>query len=375
MALAPGVYSDVNIQNVRIGAAVTLASATPDLPAAYNVTVASFSGTVTITSADPSHPAVFAGFNIAGSSGLTFSNLDFSTAGVTTPAAFRVSSSQNLTFTNLNVYGSAASWNTVEGFLIRGSSNVTVSNSNFSQLWNGIAEMGNSGVDISNNAFQLITGDGIDNASSQNVAIVGNSFTNFEPNGSEHPDAIQFWTAGTTVPGEHILIKGNTISRGAGQPTQGIFVTDQTGDTPYADLVISHNTITGELYNAITVGGAHDVLVCGNTVTAYTDQQSFIYLLDDLDGSLQNNLTESYKFKNNRGLVSVDNLFNQAIAPQSVQTTTASASTTFSASMGAAGFTAAISTMAAGGNTLSSCTASRLVTGATGPTVVRPLIG
>ncbi len=283
--LQAGTYSGVNIQGVN------------------------FTGAVTITSADPNNPAVLAGLTVTNSSGLTFSGLDLSTQGVTGAVAFGVGNSQNLTFTNLDVAGTTATWNTVEGFVVRWSSNITISNSSFSYLWNGIQELSNSGVNISNNSFSNLTGDGIDNGGSQNVTIADNTFTDFQPNGTEHPDAIQFWTTNMTVPNSNILIEGNTITRGSGGLIQGIYLSDQVGTLPYTNLTISGNTVAGAIYNAITVGDGISAVISGNTVIEYAGQQSWIWINKSTGTILENNSTPSFNLTSDTGTTLSGNVY------------------------------------------------------------------
>ena len=307
IALAPGTYRGVSISNAR------------------------FSAPVRITSLDVTHPAVLVGLRVAGSSHLTFHHLTLSTQGLTTAAPFQVGSSQNLAFTNLTVEGSTSTWNTIEGLVVRWSSNITVSNSSFSYLWNGIQELDNSGVNISNNNFSNIRGDGIDNAGSQNVTIAGNSFTNFEPSGSEHPDAIQFWTTNTTKSSENVVIENNVITRGTGKTIQGIFLGDSVGNLPFVNLKILNNTVTGEIYNAIAVGHASGVTVSGNKVTAYTDQQSWIWINHTSQLSLENNEAPRYVLQYDTGVTSLGDKILAAIAP-GLSSTGASSSTSTSSS-------------------------------------------
>src|SRR3954470_8461293 len=87
-----------------------------------------FSSAVTITSADLAHEAVITDLNVSNSSGLTFSQLELHALTTGGDNPFKVSSSQSIHFEHLNVHGSldGNAQDDVSGFLIRGSSGVTV---------------------------------------------------------------------------------------------------------------------------------------------------------------------------------------------------------------------------------------------------------
>ena len=95
-----------------------------------------FSDAVTITSQNTLTPAVINDLSITSSSGLTFYSLEFNAlpGGVDNP--FKVTSSQNIRFDRLNVHGSLNDdpHDDVSGFLVRSSSNISVTNSEFQQL-------------------------------------------------------------------------------------------------------------------------------------------------------------------------------------------------------------------------------------------------
>ena len=237
-----------------------------------------FSSSVTIQSADAAHPATLTNFTMNGSSGLSFNNLEFSAVAALDPYyAFRIYQSNNVQFSNLNLHGSmdGVPGNDVTGFLLSGNTNVSVVNSQFQQLATGITQLNNTGLTISGNSFHDIQTDGIDGGGSSYVTISQNNFTNFYPGPTLHPDAIQFWTTNTTSSAHDIVISGNTIVRGVGGVTQGIFMGNEL-NLPYQNVTITNNSITGELYHGLTIYDGQNVTINGNTVQAYTDQQSWI---------------------------------------------------------------------------------------------------
>lgn len=250
-----------------------------------------FTSPVTITSADPSHPAQFYDFTLRTSSGLDFSNLVLNASKATADWPFRVYSSSDIHFSHLDVHGSMDGnpINDVSGLLIRQSSNVNVTDSNFEQLKTAIAWDRDDHLQISDNSFHDLSLDGVHGSATSYISITNNSFTDFFVASGAHPDAIQFWTTNTTTAAHDILISGNVIVRGDGAPMQGIFMTDQVGTLPYADVTISDNMLLGTRYHGITIGHGKNVTISGNTVAGQPDMLSWIRLDHVSGGSVTNN--------------------------------------------------------------------------------------
>jgi Ca2+-binding RTX toxin-like protein len=255
--LASGNYANISIKNLN------------------------FTGDVTITSKDPAHAAVLSGLNISGSSGLNFSNLE-----VAVNPAFgnplQVIASRDIHFDRLNVHGSLDGdpSNDTSAMLIRTSSDVSVTNSEFQQLANAVAHLDNNGLLISGNSFHDLRFDGVRGGGSSNVVISKNYFTDFYRSGTDHPDAIQFWTTNTTTSAHDITVSDNVFFRGSGTAAQGIFLRDETNVLPYQHVTITGNLIIGGLYNGIMVDGAQDLKVTNNVVSGLPDMQSWIRLQD-----------------------------------------------------------------------------------------------
>src|SRR5262249_36212262 len=95
-----------------------------------------FASDVTITSLDPTHAAVIKGLAVRAVSGLTFQNLDF-TVSKASENAVTVESSQDVHFNDVYVHGSLDDDPSRDGggILLRLSSDVSVANSTFEQLF------------------------------------------------------------------------------------------------------------------------------------------------------------------------------------------------------------------------------------------------
>jgi parallel beta-helix repeat protein len=241
-----------------------------------------FADGVTITSADPSQQAVLSNFTVTNSSGLTISNVEMVAGGGLNSWAFAVSGSTNVNFDHVYVHGSldANAANDSNGLSVLKSSGVNITNSTFQELGRGIAVGESSNINIANNSAYEMRSDGFDFAQVDHVTITGNNLTNFHKNATDHPDAIQFWTSGTTAPSHDITITGNVITLGDGLGTQGIFFRDQLGTMPYANVTVSDNLIDGTGYNGIRIGHVNGLTVSDNQLTTNpgTNVETWIYV-------------------------------------------------------------------------------------------------
>ena len=261
-------------------------------------------GMVTITSLDPSHPAVVAGLTLTNSSNLTFSNIEL------TPKAqgaygITLGGDSNIRFDHLNIHASA----TVDGnaVLIRDSRNVSVTNSDIHNIGTGISYINSDTVMLSGNTLHNIQSDGIHGGGTSNITITGNTFTDFSPKAGDHPDAIQFWTSGTTTSAHDITISNNIITRGAGAAVQGIFLGNEKM-LEYKNVTITGNAVVGGLYNGIFVVDASNAKIEGNLVQGYNDINSWIYLSKITTGVMDFNQATTFALaKDNVGLNVHDN--------------------------------------------------------------------
>ncbi len=237
------------------------------------------SGNVTITSADPNKPAVFSDFLISGSSNLTVSNVRMTVPDNSlTWYHFQVASSSNIKITNTLFDGPGLNpIQSTSGLMIRSSTNVTVHDSEFTNLVFGVNLLNNTGVTITNSLFHDIRVDGIRGGGNSQVYFGYNYFTNFYPRPEEHADAIQFWTTNTTAPTSDITIVGNVYVRGEGSYyVHGIFFRDELMNMPFSNVTIKDNLIVGAEYNALSLDGVVSGQVSGNQVLAFPDQDSWI---------------------------------------------------------------------------------------------------
>ena len=292
--LASGTYSGISISNVNIAG-----------------------GSVTIASQSAATPAVLSEFHMTGSSGLSFSHLEFSTVGgADATYGWRVTNCQNIAFDSLMVQGALGStpYNNPSGFVFTGCTNLSVTNSSFQYLQVGIVDYNSSGVTFDSNSFKWMGTDGIDDRQVSNLQIDNNTFTDFLPGPGVHPDCIQFWTEGATTTAQNITIEGNAFTRGGGSAVQGIFVQDDGGTLPYNNVTISGNALYGTSYQGIYVLNAQNLAISNNIVAGFSNMESWIYG-SEVSGTVSNNHAQQYILGGNTGLTQTNDVTIPAVAP------------------------------------------------------------
>lgn len=251
---------------------------------------------VTITSADPSNPAILTDLTIRESSGINVSHVEMSSTKTSGAGAFMVYNSRDIHFDSVEVHGPAGlgSTTTVEGLGIRGSENVSVTNSEFHDVFHALGIGSNTGVTITGNSFHDIRTDGVRGGGNSEMLIANNLFTNFTPAEGDHADAIQLWTTNTTASAYDITIADNLVVRSSGAAIQGIFIRDQTDNLPYENVTVTGNMVLGGNANGIALNGVASGTISGNTVIEGPDRRSWIRVDESLQVSVTNNLSTFY---------------------------------------------------------------------------------
>jgi hypothetical protein len=266
--LAPGAYGVLNLSNLD------------------------FAQPVTITG----EGAVFKGLNLQNVQGLTLAGLEFSASCGTGFNPLIAYGSKNLRFEGLNIHGDNNCW---AGLLIRESSQVVVTRSEFHHLGVGLSRLNAAHVDIIDNSFHDIASDGVNGGGGSFINIIGNRFTDFRPSNGAHPDAIQVWTTRTKDVTTDIVISGNVYTRGPGgisTVAQGIFVTadSNAGEPRLARVKITGNVLLGGMFNGITVQGVDGAEISGNTVAGFPDMESWIRAQDNTGLVIRGNRSQNY---------------------------------------------------------------------------------
>jgi Right handed beta helix region len=189
---------------------------------------------------------------------------------------------------------------------------INTTNSRFKQLGRGTVLSTSSDILLQGNAYSNMRTDGADFGDVQRVLVDNNTFKDFYPTGGDHPDAIQFTTAGTTRPSTDIVVSNNQIFQGKGLGVQGIFFRDQVDTLPYQNAKIINNLgYSWDQYNGINVGGGVNVEVSGNTfVSGSKDDKNFIIRLTNVKGGVvKNNVADLFVTSGNTGLSVTGNKF------------------------------------------------------------------
>ena len=284
----------------------------------YNLT---FAQGITITSADPANPATLTHFDMQNSSGITFSNVEMVTKA-TGYFDFQVFNSNNIHFDHVSVHGSLDGnpQNDIEGLRFEGSSNISVTNSEFQQLVRAIAIGSGDNIVVSGNHVHDIEVTGVIFAQVGNVTVSGNTIHNFHTAVGDHPDAIQFLTSGTTAPSHDISITDNVIYRGTGDAAQGIFLRDQLTTLNYQNVTIANNLIDGTGYGGIAVDYARNILVTGNTLISYVGPTNTtpLQIFNSSGVTITNNQAVSIGTAGDTGLTLSGNTINSPVSDAGV---------------------------------------------------------
>lgn len=267
------------LQNARGGETIRLAPGRYD---AVSYRGLRFTNPVTITSANATSRAELTGLALTDVKGVKVTNLKLTDITPTTTNDFMVMGSSDIVFDKVLVSSGQVSSTYENGLMmIRSSTNVTVTRSQFAQARYAISLLDNQGVVIRANYFRDLRTDGVRGGHNVNIEIADNLFTDFLPVNGDHPDAIQFWTTNETVASSNIKVADNVIVRGKGTQMQGIFLRDETQKLPYRQVSITGNTVIGSMYHGILISNAVTPTVRNNRVAGMSDMRSWISVPSD----------------------------------------------------------------------------------------------
>lgn len=168
-----------------------------------------------------------------------------------------------LTFKNVTFVGYVDSAGNLAGGGIngRGGSDITVTGSTFRDMSTVATFTRTVGVAFNDNTLANVR-EGVRLVGASNTSIARNRIGPFKPAAGDHPDGIQFFTAGLTLADDRaahdVVIEGNLIDPGPAAHAQGIFVGDEaklyaTG-RGYSNLTIRNNVLIGTGWHGIAIG-------------------------------------------------------------------------------------------------------------------------
>ena len=273
--------------------AAALASAAPDeilllAPGDYGALVmTSHARPVTLRSADPGSPARFSGLDLQGVSGVVLEGLEFDyrykPGDPLWASPFAVTNSQGVTLRHclfsgdLVTGGPAADQGhaTGVGLAVDHAADLVIEGNRFVTFFRGLTVSDSDRVTVSGNDVSGIRSDGMDFVADQGLLVAENVLHDFQTAAAseDHPDMIQFWTAGTTRPTRDVVIRDNVLSAGLGSWTQSILMGNemvaggQAGpEMRYRNITITGNVILNAHLHGISVGEADGVRIAHNTL-------------------------------------------------------------------------------------------------------------
>jgi Right handed beta helix region/PKD domain len=242
---------------------------------------------VIIASEQTSNPALFTSIILSGVQNISFDSLALDyTYAANEPihlSPFMVKDCSGISFENSLFDGDDArstgteadGFGTGKGLTIMRSKNIQVEGNKFFGWHRGAVFSEVDGLVVSRNEFHGLRSDGMDFASVQNALIDGNTIRDFRKSekSDDHPDMIQFWTAGTKAPSVNVTIRGNILDQGASGYTQSIFMRNELVDQKkagdemfYRNIVIADNIIRNAHLHGITVGETDGLVIESNTL-------------------------------------------------------------------------------------------------------------
>jgi len=272
----------------------------------YGVTLSgkSYASPVIITSADPAHRAKISWFSLTNVGNLTFLNVEIARnakdpANPNAENLGKIAGGKGISFDGVYFHGSLDNdaRNDMVGPNIGNVDGLRIVNSRFEQLMAGFRLGACNNVTVANNIVTALRSDGFNFAASTNVLIERNSFSNFQRNTTDHPDAIQFWTQGSTKPSANITIRYNIVLPRGGNGMQGIFLADQVGNLPYSNVLIEKNLIVGlNMANGIFPSHVNGLTIRYNTVVSPVDDGNPVWIrVDKATGvSVTGNIADTF---------------------------------------------------------------------------------
>lgn len=233
-----------------------------------------FEQKVVITSADPENPAVVNELLLNNASNIDIKDINFDyIKDKTSNRPFLVDKSEHITFDNITFHGHLeAGYGAGFGLRLKGSSDITVVNSDFYDFNTAIDASNSEDIKIVDNNVRGLSNDGFTFGGIDGALIAGNDFRGYNAKDpySTHKDHIQFRAGGEEAASQNILIRDNVFVDN--EVRQGIFLGNEAyraGDTTsvYRNITVQDNYLeTGHLHG-ISVFYANGVEISGNYIT------------------------------------------------------------------------------------------------------------
>jgi hypothetical protein len=295
----------------ELGAAIAAAAPGERIllaPGAYGALIVrgrTFAPAIEIAAADPSRPPHFASIRIADSTGVHFADIGVAHGPAAKPEQERavdITRSRDIEFLNAVISGAPDGdpANDPVGLVIRDSARIRIEGSRFHDLWRGAAVLDSTGWSIRGSQFRRMGSDGIVGRGAVRARIEDNLFTDFSTDLATgvHPDAIQFWDRGAARAIDGLTVSGNTVLRGRGGPSQGVFINGENPALVSRNILIENNVIHQSMLQGILVKNVDGAIIRHNTVAPFdpaTDAPGIEARAPAVDVVVEGNLAASLR--------------------------------------------------------------------------------
>ncbi|SFJ22547.1 Concanavalin A-like lectin/glucanases superfamily protein [Sphingomonas sp. NFR04] len=302
---------DAAIKNAKSGDVILLA---PGTYSSITMTAINPASNITIQSLDTNNKATVGTVWLTSSSNITLK--DFNVVRPTRPTdefatANRVLSSSNITIDGVHFSGGTGDPSDAlgNGLAIRGGTNNKLINSTIDHFVIGLDVRGVDTMLVRGNNFLDNRRDHSNYSEMTNVVIDDNRYEGLYPINGEHPDAIQFMTMGRAYGSSNISITNNVVLQGDGRGTQGFYMQDEVGTMPFKNVTIDNNLIyLSGMYHGINLENTQGAKITNNTITSVSDEKSTWIRVENVTGTVSNNLTDQIIMEGTNNLTTNQNI-------------------------------------------------------------------
>lgn len=237
-----------------------------------------FAPALTLVSADALSPPVFTSIYLSNVTGLKIFGLKIVFGATQAPdASYAVYlfNGQDVQFEEMDISSAddGVAGNDAYGIFVRDSNQIKISNNHVHDVFRGAAIFDSTDVLVGRNVITDVGSDGVVGRGVVRGSISRNYFTDFDiidPR-KVHPDAIQIWPRGARRGSQDVIIDGNIIRRGNGEPSQGILIGGPEFVTK--DLLIVNNVIEQSMGQGIALSNVETSEIANNTVLPHDFQR------------------------------------------------------------------------------------------------------
>lgn len=202
----------------------------------------------------------------SGASGFRLVGVGFKAKPTTTKTkCLQILSCKNVTVESCSFEGDETTPNMTDGIWIRWSQEIQILGNSFTNLKAGVYHQDCFGLTILRNKFRNMWSDSTRGGEKcGRIVIAENHTVDSHQDGGDHLDGHQLWTHKDAAgPVDDVLVYKNVVERGNGSIMQGIQIGDE-GGKGFTNLRVIDNLLIGCGHNAIQVSGAFDPWIQGN---------------------------------------------------------------------------------------------------------------